>query len=923
MYLKTRTWMLISLGLFVASVLTWLYGNHQVNKAKNAGETELPSLESPRSAVDATRRLYPLLTQVQSGATLPMAQPPIPVAVTPVTPNHPDEIPHRLRNTPKSLRELVRSDSALLLRNAFIDTLESVSLAIPEHLRAPAEPGAYIVQSRGVLNEELRAQLREVQGVILSYIPNNAYLVRMSAASARKLASRPGVRALLPFEPYYKLEAELLALAVEKKPVPEEMFLRVTLYPGETEAAEPLIRQLGGEWISEEPSPFGPQVVIRPGADSLPELARLASVQGIEVVRHRTLANDRARVRVGVSADGVTKTNYLGLTGRDMLVNVNDTGVDATHPDFAGRVFAANPDLLRDAVGHGTHVGGIIAGNGSQSGTVLFTPGGSETNANFRGMAPEAKLFYLATEYTPSTTAPTTDTYVYETAARTNSTLFKRGNATLISNNSWYYSGATDYDMAAARYDAATRDALSEESGAQPILFVFTASNSGDGTDDGLNGNPNTIPSPGSAKNVITVGAIESFRNVTNEVVVPNSDPLLTVTNTPFLAQTDSEDQVAPFSGRGNVGIGTEGQFGRFKPDIVAPGGYVISARSRDWSLTNLVNFDDPETRVVEALNAELGPRYRYESGTSMAAPVVSGVLSLMQEFFERKLPVAQRRTNSPALMKALLINGARSVGSRYNLEVANSINYQGWGLVNLTNALPAMLASQPETAWPIRFFDQSPDTAVATGQTRSWEINLSTNAQQLGFRVSLVWTDPPGNPNAAIKLVNDLDLVVSNTATHEVFYGNDIIQSSDFNQIHPTNATPVTDVINNVENVFVRDAFGSNFVVSVIGKRVNVGTMPGFHQATGLDNDVVQDYALVMSIGDLTLTNELSVRPFTENADVEMPLAIGMTNGVPILNQRVGAQPTLMNAPNGLARQDERCLHYLPAAESGEIAES
>ena len=185
-----------------------------------------------------------------------MAQPPIPVAVTPVTPNHPDEIPHRLRNTPKYLRELVRSDSALLLRNAFIDTLESVSLAIPEHLRAPAEPGAYIVQSRGVLNEELRAQLREVQGVILSYIPNNAYLVRMSAASARKLASRPGVRALLPFEPYYKLEAELLALAVEKKPVPEEMFLRVTLYPGETEAAEPLIRQLGGEWISEEPSPF-------------------------------------------------------------------------------------------------------------------------------------------------------------------------------------------------------------------------------------------------------------------------------------------------------------------------------------------------------------------------------------------------------------------------------------------------------------------------------------------------------------------------------------------------------------------------------------------------------------------------------------------------------------------------------------------
>ena len=35
---------------------------------------------------------------------------------------------------------------------------------------------------------------------------------------------------------------------------------------------------------------------------------------------------------------------------------------------------------------------------------------------------------------------------------------------------------------------------------------------------------------------------------------------------------TDSSDQVAAFSSRGNVGIGIEGEFGRFKPDVVAPG---------------------------------------------------------------------------------------------------------------------------------------------------------------------------------------------------------------------------------------------------------------------------------------------------------------------------------------------------------------
>src|SRR6266496_3849142 len=61
----------------------------------------------------------------------------------------------------------------------------------------------------------------------------------------------------------------------------------------------------------------------------------------------------------------------------------------------------------------------------------------------------------------------------------------------------------------------------------------------------------------------------------------------------------------------------------------------------------------------LEALNAKLAPNYRYESGTSQSAAAVSGLLALMQEYFTARLG----RTNSPALMKALLINGARTLG--------------------------------------------------------------------------------------------------------------------------------------------------------------------------------------------------------------------------------------------------------------------
>ena len=49
-------------------------------------------------------------------------------------------------------------------------------------------------------------------------------------------------------------------------------------------------------------------------------------------------------------------------------------------------------------------------------------------------------------------------------------------------------------------------------------------------------------------------------------------------------------------------------------------------------------------------------------SGTSMSAADVSGVLALMQDYFTNQLHVAP----SPALLKAMLINGARSVGELF-----------------------------------------------------------------------------------------------------------------------------------------------------------------------------------------------------------------------------------------------------------------
>ncbi|MFN7141678.1 MAG: S8 family serine peptidase, partial [Limisphaerales bacterium] len=487
------------------------------------------------------------------------------------------------------------------------------------------------------------------------------------------------------------------------------------------------------------------------------------------------------------STNTIVLQNWMGLSGTNIYVNVNDTGVDVSHPDLVDRVLRGPRTSATDPDGHGTHVAGIVASSGL-NGPTGPVPGSLE-NANFRGMAHGSTILsFDVFEFF--------DWELQEFPARTNLVLGKTN--ALISNNSWSYIRAYGYNSAAASFDAAVRDAIPGMTGSQPVLFVFAAGNDGAGEDDGSGGFASSVSSPATAKNVITVGALESFRNITNEVIQPNRYGIVT-TNAEFWGLTDSSNQVVHFSGRGNVGIGIEGDFGRFKPDVVAPGSFAISTRSGQWDtndyystvsrasvvFTNLViergdtnffsllmpyntieyfigvypnedspdpmpplriytnivrqpstnvnnfagtnsinvadeaasslrnqrlffdivntnNFDVPYDlgvivwmtndygnlfEVLDSLNEGLGngnppPKYRYESGTSMAAPVVSGMLALLQEYFETQTPEGTPPP-SPALMKALLINSARSAGGLYDYKIKNNINFQGWGLPN------------------------------------------------------------------------------------------------------------------------------------------------------------------------------------------------------------------------------------------------
>jgi subtilisin-like proprotein convertase family protein len=945
----------------------------------------------------------------------------------------------RLSNTTKSLDQLVGDRHAILLENAFIDTGSPLNFSIPTHLQSQGDPGAYIVQARGPIDAAFRALLARAGAEIVSYIPNNAYLVHAAAGVANGLAGNSLVQAVIPYEPYYKISSSipvtagqrtvssasaktnqaagpsLLDLALGQKPLPAGTYLTLGLFKDGAVATGAQIEKLGGQIVARDNSPFGPVVRVQPPADWV-ALATLPGVQIVEPLRPRMHANDLSRVTTGVAANTLVSSNYMYLTGKNVMVEVNDSGIDANHPDFTtggNRVFGDSPLSLVDTNGHGTHVAGTIAGNGFESTTVTDAQG-SVTNANFRGMATNATLYSVAAIDNTFSFLNYNDQYLQEAPARTNA---------LISNNSWNYSGDSTYDLAAASYDAAVRDALPLVTGSQPVLFVFSAGNNGGGGDAGGGGNPDTILSPATAKNVITVGALEQLRNITNQVTDLNSNQ-----SEVWYPKTDSSFQVAGYSSCGNVGIGTEGTYGRFKPDVVAPGSFVISTRSEQWDqyayynptnyhfaafnnqvvavdtlnyydifvpgnavgvminiLTNYLSplpfpanmpiyveqADLPTTNtfdfvtvnnqvsippnsggaissildvqnngfwyavgnstnfpvnydliteitttndlgnyytVLSNLNQSIGtfnpsstgpgPYYRYETGTSMSAADVSGVLALMQDYFTNTL----HATPSPALLKAMLINGARSDGN-YDFQVQNSINYQGWGLINLPDSLPLGITTNPAaTSKSMLVLDQSPTTALATGDSHTFLVKVNTNALSLPLRITLAWTDPPGDPAAAIKLVNDLNLVVSNSDARLVYYGNDIPALSTYNQAESPTNTPNYDSINNVENVYLPAGAGTNFSITVLGYRVNVNAVTAqTNNATGVyAPNVVQDYALVISSGNgqvnnaFTVTDQGITSSLTGNQQDQQVTFVTVTNA-PLLNQFVGASTPLI----------------------------
>lgn len=241
-----------------------------------------------------------------------------------------------------------------------------------------------------------------------------------------------------------------------------------------------------------------------------------------------------------------------GFEGEGITIAIIDTGV-SPHNDLIkpkNRIvgfkdFINHKELPYDDSGHGTHVAGIIAGNGYSS------------RQRYVGVAPKSNILAIKAldENGGGATSKVIEaiSYVIETKDQYNTKVINLSIGTPANSS-------CENDPLCKAVNQAIRAGL---------VVVAAAGNSGP--------SHGTILSPGTNRNVITVGAVDDKRTVDT-----------------------SDDTIASFSSRGPTIDGV------IKPDLVAPG----------VSINSLSN-----TKLDS---------YVPLSGTSMATPLVSGTIALL-----------------------------------------------------------------------------------------------------------------------------------------------------------------------------------------------------------------------------------------------------------------------------------------------------
>lgn len=369
----------------------------------------------------------------------------------------------------------------------------------------------------------------------------------------------------------------------------------------------------------------------------------------------------------------------FSATGRNIVWAVVDSGIDATHPHFRQH---CNLDLhlpLRhadftksdgdspyvdqptDDFGHGTHVAGIIAGEvGGQGGKAnerlnavarVRDNQGKESYESWpinriSGIAPECKLLSLKVLDASGRGTRRASNILAALAYINELNAFGRNIQVHGVNLSVGYEFEAEWFGCGQSPLCIEVDRLVRSG----VIVVAAAGNTGYGAISSTAKGPNmaglslTINDPGNAERAITVGSTHRYM--------------------------PQQYGISYFSSKGPTGDG------RLKPDLVAPGEKLLSCAAGRKKL----EIDEALAKQQGKTAAELAEgeqcHYREESGTSMAAPHVSGAIAAF-------LSIRPGYVGRPDEIKEIFLSTATDLGRQRD--------FQGHGLVDLMRAIQSV----------------------------------------------------------------------------------------------------------------------------------------------------------------------------------------------------------------------------------------
>jgi len=293
--------------------------------------------------------------------------------------------------------------------------------------------------------------------------------------------------------------------------------------------------------------------------------------------------------RTGIAVGARTIQETMGLTGAGVGVAIIDSGIAAWHDDLTNTTaklfpygnqrvakfvdFVNGRTLPYDDSGHGTHVAGIIAGNGYDS------------KGEKSGIAPDANLVSLKV--------------LDQDGKGTISNIIAALNW-IATNGATYNVRVVNMSVGAGVYESYWTDPLTvatKKLTDKGIVVVAAAGNLGKNAAGQLQ--YGAITSPANAPWVLTVGASSTMGTLSR-----------------------NDDEMAAFSSSGPTAVDFES-----KPDLVAPGVGTVSLAVPGSTLYGT------KSAFLLAGKLALGSKpYLALSGTSMAAPVVTGSVALMMQ---------------------------------------------------------------------------------------------------------------------------------------------------------------------------------------------------------------------------------------------------------------------------------------------------